>query len=103
MAISFVVAIFFEGYNAESEKLDFDPETRLISNWVYSVTITHCGLAIMTFLKTKARERWSVFKLYRKVTPAAILEWEKSSWSLSLNEDKLYWATSTELTEWMIG
>lgn len=74
MAISFVVAIFFEVINPKVGWIAI-PENQAYLKLIYSVSITTVGWLLVTFL-TKPEEDKVLLSFYRKVTPAA-LGWKK--------------------------
>ncbi|HSF53882.1 MAG TPA: sodium:solute symporter family protein [Algoriphagus sp.] len=74
MAISFVVAIFFEVINPKVGWIAI-PENQAYLKLVYSVSITTIGWLLVTFL-TKPEEDKVLLSFYRKVTPAAF-GWKK--------------------------
>lgn len=74
MAISFVVAIFFEVINPKVNWIMI-PENQAYLKLVYSVTITTIGWLIVTFM-TKPEKDEVLLSFYRKVTPA-VLGWKK--------------------------
>ncbi len=80
MAISFVVAIFFEVINPKVEWI-LIPENQAYLKLVYSVLITTVGWLAVTFL-TQPEKDEILLSFYRKVTPAAF-GWKKSTGSLS--------------------
>ncbi|SEG32785.1 sodium:solute symporter family protein [Algoriphagus boritolerans] len=74
MAISFVVAIFFEVINPKVEWI-LIPENQAYLKLVYSVLITTVGWLAVTFL-TQPEKDEILLSFYRKVTPAAF-GWKK--------------------------
>ena len=74
MAISFVVAIFFEVINPKVEWIMI-PENQAYLKLVYSVSITTIGWLLVTFL-TQPEKDEILLSFYRKVTPAAY-GWKK--------------------------
>ncbi|WP_288370214.1 sodium:solute symporter family protein [uncultured Algoriphagus sp.] len=74
MAISFVVAIFFEVINPNLGLIDI-PENQAYLKLVYSVSITTLGWLLVTFL-TQPEKDEILLKFYRKVHPAAF-GWKK--------------------------
>ena len=74
MAISFVVAIFFEVINPKVGWIAI-PENQAYLKLIYSVSITTVGWLLVTFL-TKPEEDKVLLSFYRKVTPAAF-GWKK--------------------------
>jgi Na+/proline symporter len=74
MAISFVVAIFFEVINPKVNWI-LIPENQAYLKLVYSVTITTIGWLIVTFV-TQPEKDEVLLSFYRKVTPAAF-GWKK--------------------------
>ncbi len=74
MAISFVVAIFFEVINPKVEWI-LIPENQAYLKLVYSVSITTVGWLLVTFL-TQPEKDEILLSFYRKVTPAAY-GWKK--------------------------
>ncbi len=74
MAISFVVAIFFEVINPKVNWIMI-PENQAYLKLVYSVTITTIGWLIVTFV-TQPEKDEILLSFYRKVTPAAF-GWKK--------------------------
>lgn len=74
MAISFVVAIFFEVINPKVGWIAI-PENQAYLKLVYSVSITTIGWLLVTFM-TKPEEDKVLLSFYRKVTPAAF-GWKK--------------------------
>lgn len=74
MAISFVVAIFFEVINPKVNWI-LIPENQAYLKLVYSVTITTIGWLIVTFV-TEPEKDEVLLSFYRKVTPAAF-GWKK--------------------------
>ncbi|OOG69424.1 sodium:solute symporter family protein [Algoriphagus sp. A40] len=74
MAISFVVAIFFEVINPKVGWIAI-PENQMYLKLVYSVSITTVGWLLVTFL-TKPEKDEVLLSFYRKVTPAAY-GWKK--------------------------
>jgi SSS family solute:Na+ symporter len=74
MAISFVVAIFFEVINPKVEWI-LIPENQAYLKLVYSVSITTIGWLLVTFL-TQPEKDEILLSFYRKVTPAAY-GWKK--------------------------
>lgn len=74
MAISFVVAIFFEVINPNLGLIDI-PENQAYLKLVYSVSITTVGWLLVTFL-TQPEKDEILLKFYRKVHPAAF-GWKK--------------------------
>lgn len=74
MAISFVVAIFFEVINPKVGWIAI-PENQMYLKLIYSVSITTVGWLLVTFL-TRPEEDKVLLSFYRKVTPAAF-GWKK--------------------------
>lgn len=74
MAISFVVAIFFEVINPKVNWI-LIPENQAYLKLVYSVTITTIGWLVVTFV-TQPEKDEVLLSFYRKVTPAAF-GWKK--------------------------
>lgn len=74
MAISFVVAIFFEVINPKVNWI-LIPENQAYLKLVYSVSITTVGWLLVTFL-TQPEKDEVLLSFYRKVTPAAF-GWKK--------------------------
>lgn len=74
MAISFIVAIFFEVINPKVNWI-LIPENQAYLKLVYSVTITTIGWLIVTFV-TQPEKDEVLLSFYRKVTPAAF-GWKK--------------------------
>jgi SSS family solute:Na+ symporter len=74
MAISFVVAIFFQLINPKLGLIDIPVEESYMK-LVYSVTITTIGWLLVTFL-TQPEKDEVLLSFYRKVTPAAF-GWKK--------------------------
>ncbi|WP_026951928.1 sodium:solute symporter family protein [Algoriphagus mannitolivorans] len=74
MAISFVVAIFFEVINPKIGLIDIPAEMSYLK-LVYSVSITTVGWLLVTFL-TQPEKDEVLLSFYRKVTPAS-LGWKK--------------------------
>jgi solute:Na+ symporter, SSS family len=74
MAISFVVAIFFQVINPKVEWIMI-PENQTYLKLVYSVSITTIGWLLVTFL-TQPEKDEILLSFYRKVTPAAY-GWKK--------------------------
>lgn len=74
MAISFVVAIFFEVINPKVNWI-LIPENQAYLKLVYSVTITTIGWLVVTFM-TQPEKDEILLSFYRKVTPAAF-GWKK--------------------------
>jgi Na+/proline symporter len=74
MAISFVVAIFFEVINPKVNWI-LIPENQAYLKLVYSVSITTIGWLLVTFL-TQPEKDEVLLSFYRKVTPAAF-GWKK--------------------------
>ncbi|WP_111669343.1 sodium:solute symporter family protein [Algoriphagus litoralis] len=74
MAISFVVAIFFEVINPKVNWI-LIPENQAYLKLVYSVSITTIGWLLVTFL-TQPEKDEILLSFYRKVTPAAY-GWKK--------------------------
>jgi Na+/proline symporter len=74
MAISFVVAIFFEVFNPKVNWI-LIPENQAYLKLVYSVTITTIGWLVVTFV-TQPEKDEVLLSFYRKVTPAAF-GWKK--------------------------
>ena len=74
MAISFVVAIFFEVINPKMNWI-LIPENQAYLKLVYSVTITTIGWLLVTFLTAPEKDE-VLLSFYRKVTPAAF-GWKK--------------------------
>jgi solute:Na+ symporter, SSS family len=74
MAISFVVAIFFEVINPKVNWI-LIPENQAYLKLLYSVSITTVGWLLVTFL-TQPEKDEVLLSFYRKVTPAAF-GWKK--------------------------
>jgi Na+/proline symporter len=74
MAISFVVAIFFEVINPKVNWI-LIPENQAYLKLVYSVSITTVGWLLVTFL-TQPEKDEILLSFYRKVTPASY-GWKK--------------------------
>lgn len=74
MAISFVVAIFFEVINPKIGLIDI-PADQSYLKLIYSVSITTIGWLLVTFL-TQPEKDEVLLSFYRKVTPAS-LGWKK--------------------------
>lgn len=74
MAISFVVAIFFELINPKVNWI-LIPENQAYLKLVYSVSITTVGWLLVTFLTAPEKDE-VLLSFYRKVTPAAF-GWKK--------------------------
>ncbi|MDX5340650.1 MAG: Na+:solute symporter [Cyclobacteriaceae bacterium] len=74
MAISFVVAIFFEVINPKLGLIDIPAEQSYLK-LIYSVSITTLGWLLVTFL-TQPEKDEVLLSFYRKVTPAS-LGWKK--------------------------
>ncbi|WP_026966654.1 sodium:solute symporter family protein [Algoriphagus terrigena] len=74
MAISFVVAIFFEVINPKVGWIAI-PENQMYLKLVYSVSITTIGWLLVTFLTAPEKDE-VLLSFYRKVTPAAF-GWKK--------------------------
>ncbi|WP_092729030.1 sodium:solute symporter family protein [Algoriphagus alkaliphilus] len=74
MAISFVVAIFFQVINPKVNWI-LIPENQAYLKLVYSVSITTIGWLLVTFL-TQPEKDEILLSFYRKVTPAAY-GWKK--------------------------
>ncbi len=74
MAISFVVAIFFEVINPSMGLIDI-PENQAYLKLIYSVSITTVGWLLVTFL-TQPEKDEVLLSFYRKVTPASY-GWKK--------------------------
>jgi hypothetical protein len=74
MAISFVVAIFFELINPKVNWIMI-PENQTYLKLIYSVSITTVGWLLVTFL-TQPEKDEVLLSFYRKVTPAAF-GWKK--------------------------
>ncbi len=74
MAISFLVAIFFEVINPKVNWIVI-PENQAYLKLIYSVSITTVGWLIVTFI-TQPEKDEILLSFYRKVTPAA-LGWKK--------------------------
>src|SRR5690606_22713392 len=74
MAISFVVAIFFEVINPKVEWIMI-PENQAYLKLVYSVSITTIGWLVVTFITAPEKDE-VLLSFYRKVTPAAF-GWKK--------------------------
>lgn len=74
MAISFVVAIFFQVINPKVNWI-LIPENQAYLKLVYSVSITTVGWLLVTFL-TQPEKDEILLSFYRKVTPAAY-GWKK--------------------------
>ncbi len=74
MAISFVVAIFFEVINPKVNWI-LIPENQAYLKLIYSVTITTIGWLLVTFL-TQPEKDEVLLSFYRKVTPASF-GWKK--------------------------
>ncbi|MBS4071500.1 sodium:solute symporter family protein [Algoriphagus aquatilis] len=74
MAISFVVAIFFEVINPKLGLIDIPVEESYMK-LIYSVSITTIGWLIVTFM-TQPEKDEVLLSFYRKVTPAS-MGWKK--------------------------
>lgn len=74
MAISFVVAIFFEVINPKIGLIDI-PVDQSYLKLIYSVSITTVGWLLVTFM-TQPEKDEVLLSFYRKVTPASI-GWKK--------------------------
>ncbi len=74
MAISFVVAIFFEVINPQLGLIDIPAEESYLK-LIYSVSITTVGWLLVTFM-TQPEKDEVLLSFYRKVTPAS-LGWKK--------------------------
>jgi solute:Na+ symporter, SSS family len=74
MAISFVVAIFFEVINPKIGLIDI-PADQSYLKLIYSVSITTIGWLLVTFL-TQPEKDEVLLAFYRKVTPAS-MGWKK--------------------------
>lgn len=74
MAISFVVAIFFEVINPEKQWI-LIPENQAYLKLIYGVSITTIGWLIVTFITAPEKDA-VLLSFYRKVTPAAF-GWKK--------------------------
>ncbi|MCE7055134.1 Na+:solute symporter [Algoriphagus sp. AGSA1] len=74
MAISFVVAIFFEVINPKVNWI-LIPENQAYLKLVYSVSITTIGWLIVTFITAPEKDE-ILLSFYRKVTPASF-GWKK--------------------------
>jgi len=74
MAISFVVAIFFEVINPKIGLIDIPAEVSYLK-LIYSVSITTIGWLIVTFM-TQPEKDEVLLSFYRKVTPAS-MGWKK--------------------------
>ena len=74
MAISFIVAIFFEVINPKVNWIVI-PENQEYLKLLYSVSITTVGWLLVTFL-TQPEKDEVLLSFYRKVTPAAF-GWKK--------------------------
>jgi Na+/proline symporter len=74
MAISFVVAIFFEVINPQMGLIDIPAEESYLK-LIYSVSITTVGWLLVTFL-TQPEKDEVLLSFYRKVTPASY-GWKK--------------------------
>lgn len=74
MAISFVVAIFFQVINPKLGLIDI-PADQSYLKLIYSVSITTIGWLLVTFL-TQPEKDEVLLSFYRKVTPAS-LGWKK--------------------------
>lgn len=74
MAISFVVAIFFEVINPKVNWIMI-PENQAYLKLIYSVSITTLGWLIVTFITAPEKDE-VLLSFYRKVTPAAF-GWKK--------------------------
>jgi len=74
MAISFVVAIFFEAINPNIGLIDI-PEDQAYLKLIYSVSITTVGWLLVTFL-TQPEKDEVLLSFYKKVSPAS-LGWKK--------------------------
>jgi solute:Na+ symporter, SSS family len=74
MAISFVVAIFFEVINPSIGLIDI-PADQSYLKLIYSVSITTVGWLLVTFL-TQPEKDEILLSFYRKVTPAS-MGWKK--------------------------
>lgn len=74
MAISFMVAIFFEVINPKMGLIDIPAEESYMK-LIYSVSITTIGWLIVTFM-TQPEKDEVLLSFYRKVTPAS-MGWKK--------------------------
>lgn len=74
MAISFVVAIFFEVINPQLGLIDIPAEEAYLK-LIYSVSITTVGWLLVTFM-TQPEKDEVLLSFYRKVTPAS-MGWKK--------------------------
>ena len=74
MAISFVVAIFFEVINPQMGLIDIPAEESYLK-LIYSVSITTVGWLLVTFI-TQPEKDEVLLSFYRKVTPAS-MGWKK--------------------------
>ena len=74
MAISFVVAIFFEVINPKVNWIMI-PENQAYLKLIYSVSITTIGWLIVTFITAPEKDE-VLLSFYRKVTPASF-GWKK--------------------------
>jgi len=74
MAISFVVAIFFEVINPKQNWI-LIPENQAYLKLIYGVSITTIGWLIVTFITAPEKDE-VLLSFYRKVTPAAF-GWKK--------------------------
>lgn len=74
MAISFVVAIFFQVINPKLGLIDISADQSYLK-LIYSVSITTIGWLLVTFL-TQPEKDEVLLSFYRKVTPAS-LGWKK--------------------------
>lgn len=74
MAISFIVAIFFEVINPEKQWI-LIPENQAYLKLIYGVSITTIGWLIVTFATAPEKDA-VLLSFYRKVTPAAF-GWKK--------------------------
>lgn len=74
MAISFVVAIFFEVINPKMGLIDI-PADQSYLKLIYSVAITTVGWLLVTFM-TQPEKDEVLLSFYRKVTPAS-MGWKK--------------------------
>ncbi len=74
MAISFVVAIFFEVINPELQLIAI-PDDQAYLKLIYSVSFTTVGWLLVTFL-TQPEKDEVLLSFYKKVTPAAV-GWKK--------------------------
>ena len=74
MAISFVVAIFFEVINPNLELINI-PDEQSYLKLIYSVTITTIGWLLVTFFTSPEKDE-VLLSFYRKVRPAAY-GWKK--------------------------